>query len=96
MHPKVFGGAYFLPFKKPKPHPYWMGFVYTFPEHRGHRHAGKLLDEIERIAKGTGTPKVYISTNHTGLYEKYGCEFKALMNDRDGTPSRVYVKRIHL
>ena len=74
----------------------WMGFVYTFPEHRGHHYIGKLFDEIERIAKETGTPKVYISTNHIGLYEKYGCEFEGLMNDMDGTSSRVYVKRIHI
>ena len=72
----------------------WMGFVYTFPEYRGHRYVGKLFAEIERIAKADGTPEVYISTNHIGLYETYGCEFKALMNDMDGNPSRVYVKKI--
>ena len=74
----------------------WMGFVYTFPEHRGHRYVGKLFEEIERIAKEDGIHEVYISTNHIGLYEKYGCAFKALMNDMDGTPSRVYAKRIRL
>ena len=74
----------------------WMGFVYTFPAHRGHRYVGKLLEEIDRIAKEDGTTEVYISTNHIGLYEKYGCEFKTLMNDMDGTPSRVYVKKISL
>jgi len=74
----------------------WMGFVYTFPEYRGHHYIGKLFEEIERIAKENGTPEVYISTNHVGLYEKYGCEFKALMNDMDGAPSRVYVRRISL
>ncbi len=73
----------------------WMGFVYTFPEHRGHHYVGKLFEEIERIAKEDGIPEVYISTNHIGLYEKYECEFLSLMNDIDGTPSRVYVKRIH-
>lgn len=71
----------------------WMGFVYTFPEHRGHRYAGKLFEEIERIAEAEGTPEVYISTNHIGLYEKYGCEFKTMLNDIDGMPSRVYVKK---
>ena len=73
----------------------WMGFVYTFPEHRGHRYVGKLFEEIERIAKEEGTPAVYISTNHIGLYEKYGCEFVTQMNDMDGKPSRVYVKKIY-
>ena len=73
----------------------WIGFVYTFPEHRGHRYVGKLFEEIEHIAKEDGTSEVFISTNHIGLYEKYGCEFKTLMNDTTGTPSRIYVKRIH-
>lgn len=73
----------------------WMGFVYTFPEYRGHRYVGMLFEEIERIAKEDGTPEVYISTNHIGLYEKYGCEFKTIMKDMDGNPSRIYVKRIH-
>ena len=72
----------------------WMGFVYTFPEHRGHRYVGKLFDEIERIAREEGISEVYISTNHIGLYEKYGCEYKTQMNDIDGTPSRIYVKKI--
>lgn len=72
----------------------WMGFVYTFPQHRGHRCVGLLFAEIERIAKVEGVSEVYISTNHVGLYEKYGCEFKRMLNDMDGEPSRVYVKRI--
>ena len=74
----------------------WMGFVYTFPEYRGHRYVGKLFEEIERIAKAEGVSEVYISTNHIGLYEKYGCVFMTLMNDMDGAPSRVYVKRINM
>lgn len=72
----------------------WMGFIYTFPEHRGHRYAGLLFEEVERLARNEGVTKVYISTNHVSLYEKYGCEFLTIMNDMDGNPSRVYVKRI--
>lgn len=72
----------------------WMGFVYTFPAHRGHRYLGLLLEEIEGLAREEHVPAVYISTNHVGLYEKYGCEYFAMMNDMDGQPSKVYVKRI--
>lgn len=72
----------------------WMGFVYTFPAYRGHRYVGLLMDEIERIAIKDGVSEVYISTNHIGLYEKYGCEFKAEMKDMEGELSRVYVKKI--
>lgn len=72
----------------------WMGFVYTFPEHRGHHYVGLLMEEIERLAIRDGMSEVYISTNHIGLYEKYNCEFKTEMNDMNGEPSRIYVKKI--
>ena len=72
----------------------WMGFIYTFPEHRGHRYAGLLFKEVERLAQEEEVPEVFISTNHVGLYEKYGCDFLTMMNDMDGNPSRVYVKKI--
>lgn len=70
----------------------WMGFVYTFPTYRGHRYFGKLFQEVEKLAKENNVRDVYISTNHTGLYEKYGCEFYRMINDMHGEPSRVYVK----
>ena len=72
----------------------WVGFVYTFPKHRGHRYAGLLFDEVERLAKERQATDVYLSTNHIGLYEKYGWEFFDMMDDMDGEPSRVYVKKI--
>lgn len=72
----------------------WMGFVYTFPEHRGHRYMGLLFEEIERIAKKEHTSEVFISTNHIGLYEKYGCDYRTQMNDMNGEVSRIYVKKI--
>ena len=72
----------------------WIGFVYTFPEYRGHRYVGELFREIEKIARAENVHDIYISTNATGLYEKYGCEFYQMMNDMDGEPSRVYRKHI--
>ena len=72
----------------------WIGFVYTFPQYRGHRFAGLLLKEIERIAREEQVPEIYISTNHVGLYEKYGYEYRVQMKDISGQISRVYAKRI--
>ena len=72
----------------------WVGFVYTFPEHRGNRYAGLLLDEVEKLARLDGFSEVYISTNRTGLYEKYGCVFKTKLKDIEGNPSRIYVKKV--
>lgn len=71
----------------------WVGFVYTFPARRGHRYAGLLFAEVERLAKQEGVAAVYLSTNHVGLYEKYGFEYLTEMTDLDGNPSRVYVRR---
>lgn len=72
----------------------WIGFAYTFPQYRGHHYLGKLLEEADRIAAESGFSAVYISTDHTGLYESYGCEYLREMTDIHGNPSRVYIRRI--
>lgn len=70
----------------------WIGFLYTFPAYRGHRYAGRLLAYAENAAKESGGTFVYISTTHTGLYEKYGYEFLKTAKDTDGGDSRIYRK----
>ena len=72
----------------------WMGFVYTFPPYRGHRFVGLLFEEIERLAREKRISAVYVSTDHVGLYKKYGCELLTRMKDMRGNPSNVYVKKI--
>ena len=72
----------------------WIGFVYTYPKHRGHRHAQTLLQFAEQAAAHAGAKQVYISTNHQGLYEKYGYTYLSTMNDVNGEPSRVYTKKL--
>ena len=68
----------------------WVGFVYTFSEFRGKRRMGKLLEYAYALAKAEGKEHIYISTNETGLYEKYGYTFWKMMKDIDGSDSRVY------
>lgn len=72
----------------------WIGFVYTFPQFRGRRCAGELFRRIEALAGAEGVQEIFISTDHTGLYEKYGFEFYQMMNDVNGEPSRVYRRYI--
>lgn len=74
-------------------HP-WVGFVYTFPAYRGRRCVGRLFAEADRIAREEHVPQYYISTNHTGLYEKYGCTFLTLARDWEGEWSRIYVRKV--
>ena len=42
----------------------WIGFVYTFPEHRGKHYSNLLLCYAEKIASEYGFDKIYISTKH--------------------------------
>ena len=74
----------------------WIGWVYTFPEYRGNRYSGELLAYAETLAKKQGMKNVYISTNHIGLYEKFGYDLFGMMKDISGDDSRVYVKNISL
>lgn len=68
----------------------WAGFVYTFPWFRGRRRMGKLLEYVYRLARADGFPCVYISTDHAGLYEKYGCAYWKTMQNRQGEACRIY------
>ncbi len=72
----------------------WIGFVYTDPAWRGRHCAGILLKHAERLAEEAGYRAVYISTGHTGLYEKYGYVFLTTVPDVHGEPSRVYRKEL--
>jgi inorganic pyrophosphatase len=72
----------------------WAGFVYTFPEYRGKRCMGKLLEHVYALAKADGFEYVYISTGEVGLYEKYGCTFWKTMKEMFGGDARVYRMKI--
>lgn len=73
----------------------WVGFVYTFPQHRGHRNMGILMDHAAQLAKSEGHDYMYLSTLEVGLYEKYGFSFYQFMKDIHGGDSRVYIRKIN-
>ena len=72
----------------------WIGFVYTFPQYRGNRYMGLLIDEAIKLAKKNRNKNIYISTNAIGLYEKYGFEFYQILKDLEDKDSHVYIKQI--
>ena len=72
----------------------WSGWIYTFPAYRGRRLAGKLLEYAENLAKKDGAVALHISTNHDGLYEKYGYKFLKYEKDVEGEDTKVYIKRL--
>lgn len=73
----------------------WIGCVFTYPEYRGHRLSEKLILFAEKYAvKDFSAEYTYISTDHIGLYEKYGYEFFTEAGTVWGEPTRVLRKNL--
>jgi len=72
----------------------WIGFVYTAPSYRGNRYSQILMRHAEGVARENNYTRVFVSTNHIGLYEKYGYEFFDILKDIEGNDSRVYKKEL--
>lgn len=72
----------------------WIGFVHTAPEYRGHRHVGTLIEHAARMVGQNGAKRVYLCTDHTGLYEKYGFTYMENRISIYGEDSRVYSREV--
>ncbi len=68
--------------------------VYTEEEYRGQGIAGRLLDLAVEEMKSRGITPVYLITDHTGFYERYGWEFLCMVQE-EGKPdkTRMYIHR---
>ena len=53
-----------------------------------------LFKEAERLAKEEGKSALYVSTDHIGLYEKYGFAFREEAQSIYGESARVYEKKL--
>lgn len=74
----------------------WIGFVFTSPEYRGHRYAGWILQHAEMTAAGLGYSKIYIGTDHIGLYEKYGFTYQENRIDCWGGDMQIFYKYLQV
>ncbi len=72
----------------------WIGFVFTAPEYRGKRYSGKVIEAACKRALKQGFDKVYLATDHIGLYEKYGFTYMESRMDIYGEESRIYYKEL--
>ncbi len=68
--------------------------VFTEEKYRCMGIAGKLLCKAIEDLKSKGISPVYLLTDHTGFYERYGWEFLCMVQG-DGEPnmSRMYIHR---
>lgn len=68
--------------------------VYTEEEYRGKGIAGRLLEMAVSDLRIRGISPVYLVTDHTGFYERYGWEFFCMVrSDGEQTMSRMYIHR---
>lgn len=72
----------------------WIGFVFTSPEYRGKRYSGEVIESACKRALRQGFDKVYLATDHIGLYEKYGFTYMESRTDIYGEESRIYFRKL--
>ena len=66
--------------------------VYTEAAYRCRGIAGNLLHMVVQDLKEKGVTPVYLITDHTNFYERYGWEFLCMaQGDFDSEMSRIYV-----
>lgn len=68
--------------------------VYTEKEKRGNGIAGELLRFVCADMKENGISTLYLVTDHTSFYERYGWEFFCMVQgDGEADMSRMYIHR---
>ena len=68
--------------------------VYTEKGHRRKGIAGRLLNMAVEDLRSKGISPVYLVTDHTGFYERYGWEFLCMVQgDGESDLSRMYIHR---
>ena len=68
--------------------------VYTEEEYRCQGIAGKLLDMVVEDMKKKGISPLYLVTDHTSFYERYGWEFLCMVQgDDEPEMTRMYIHR---
>ena len=65
--------------------------VYTEEEYRCRGIAGKLLNLVVEDQRAHGVSPLYLVTDHTGFYERYGWEFHCMaQGDDEPEQTRLY------
>lgn len=68
--------------------------VYTEKEYRCKGIAGHLLDMVVEDMKSKGITPIYLITDHTSFYERYGWEFLCTVQEEENSDMiRMYVHR---
>ena len=72
----------------------WIQWVFVNEKYRGQRLSQKLIEAVAEYAKKLGYDRIFLSTWHKGLYEKYGFVKICDKEMRDGYYESIYEKKI--
>lgn len=68
----------------------WACGIFIEEKHRGNAYGSLLLEKAKEDSKKGGFEKLYLSTDHTGYYEKYGFHYIGQGYHPWGEESRIY------
>lgn len=68
----------------------WVCALFIEEKHRGNAYASLLLAKAAEDTKAAGFEHLYLSTEHIGLYEKYGFQYIGQGYHPWGEASRIY------
>ncbi len=72
----------------------WISTVFVDEEKRGARLSDKMIDAAALYAKELGFSKVYIPSDMTGFYEKYGFEKIDELMNYAGDMDQIFVRKL--
>lgn len=67
--------------------------LYIEKEYRCQGIAGQLLEKVVKDMKDKGITPIYLITEHTSFYERYGWEFFCMVQEEEGSLIRMYIHR---
>lgn len=68
----------------------WACALFIEEEHRGNNYGALLLEKAKKDTRKAGYDYMYLSTEHVGLYEKYGFSYVGQGYHPWGDESRIY------
>lgn len=72
----------------------WISTLFVDESKRGNRVSGKIIETVIEYAKSKQFSKVYIPSDMTGFYEKYGFEKIDELKNYGGDIDNIFMKEI--
>jgi len=73
----------------------YIGFIFVDEEYRGNRLSAQMIECAESYLESVGFDRVYLVSDHVGLYEKYGFEVIDRKMAPWGSEEKIYMRKIN-